>query len=110
MKKNTIQANDMKRARPAPARANRRAGAAAERLLTYVIVLFQISAFSLIALKSQPVDMQALIMAAAFPLGTLLLKMLIDRVWHVDRIPAYNGAVLNRHGHAGGYNQARDRA
>ena len=86
MKKNTIQANDMKRARPAPARANRRAGAAAERLLTYVIVLFQISAFSLIALKSQPVDMQALIMAAAFPLGTLLLKMLIDRVWHVDRI------------------------
>ena len=29
MKKNTIQANDMKRARPAPARANRRAGAAA---------------------------------------------------------------------------------
>lgn len=86
MKKNTIQANDMKRARPAPARANRRAGAAAERLLTYVIVLFQISAFSLIALKSQPVDMQALIMAAAFPLGTLLLKMLIDRVWHADRI------------------------
>lgn len=86
MKKNTIQANDMKRARPAPVRANRRAGAAAERLLTYVIVLFQISAFSLIALKSQPVDMQALIMAAAFPLGTLLLKMLIDRVWHVDRI------------------------
>lgn len=85
MKKNTINANDMKRAQSAPKRINKRAGAAAERLLTYVIVLFQISAFVLIALKSQPVDTQALIMAAAFPLGTLLLKMLIERVWHADR-------------------------
>lgn len=86
MKKNTVQESDKARKRTAPIRRRRSAGAAAERLLTYVIVLFQISGFVLIALKTQPIDKQALAMAAIFPLGTLFLKMFIKRMWRTDSV------------------------
>lgn len=85
MGRNTIQEAERQRSRPASPVHARHAGRGALRLLTYVTILFQISAFVLLALKTQPIDVQALILAAAFPLGTLALDMLIRRVWHADR-------------------------
>lgn len=85
MGRNTIQEAERQRSRPASPAHARHAGRGALRLLTYVTILFQISAFVLLALKTQPIDVQALILAAAFPLGTLALDMLIRRVWHADR-------------------------
>lgn len=85
MGRNTIQEAERQRNRPASPAHARHAGRGALRLLTYVTILFQISAFVLLALKTQPIDVQALILAAAFPLGTLALDMLIRRVWHADR-------------------------
>ena len=88
MGKNTIQESERKRrlqTHSYDAARARRARESVERLLTYVLILFQISAFVLIALKTQPADTQALILAAAFPLGSLALSMLVERVWHADR-------------------------
>ncbi len=83
----TIQAAERRRRAPEPpaTHSRRRPGGGAERVLTYTIVLFQISALVLLALKSNPVDRQALILAAVFPLGTLALTMTLDRIWHIDR-------------------------
>ncbi len=81
----TIQAAERQRRAPGPARRRRDSDAGAERVLMYVIVLFQISALVLVALKTNPADTQALVLAAAFPLGTLTLTMALDRIWHIDR-------------------------
>ena len=85
MGRNTIQEAERQRSRPASPVHARHAGRGALRLLTYITILFQISAFVLLALKTQPIDIQALILAAAFPLGTLALDMVVRRVWHADR-------------------------
>lgn len=90
MGRNTIQENERRRRRQGAANSDSphktlRARQSAERLFTYVIVLFQISAFVLVALKTQPIDTQALMLAAIFPVGTLLITMLAERVWHVDK-------------------------
>ena len=80
MGRNTIQEAERQRSRPASPVHARHAGRGALRLLTYITILFQISAFVLLALKTQPIDIQALILAAAFPLGTLALDMVVRRV------------------------------
>ena len=85
MGRNTIQEAERQRSKPASPVHARHAGRGALRLLTYITILFQISAFVLLALKTQPIDIQALILAAAFPLGTLALDMVVRRVWHADR-------------------------
>lgn len=85
MGRNTIQEAERQRSRPASPVHARHAGRGTLRLLTYITILFQISAFVLLALKTQPIDIQALILAAAFPLGTLALDMVVRRVWHADR-------------------------
>ena len=87
MKPNTIQQAEMQRAAlHTPDKARRRIpGAAATKLLTYAVVLLQITGFSLVALKTQPADMRALLLAAALPLSTLALTMGLDKKWHIDR-------------------------
>lgn len=66
-------------------RARRRTGAGAERLLTYATLLFQISSLLLIALKTQPIDRQALLLTVLLPMATLAVTITFDRVWHVDK-------------------------
>ncbi len=55
------------------------------RLLLSAVLLFQFAACLLLALKTQPLDTQALLFAAAIPLTTYLFSTLITRLWPVDR-------------------------
>ena len=55
------------------------------RLLLSAVMLFQAAAMLLIAFQGEAVNPQALILAAALPLGTWLVTMLMGRLWPVDR-------------------------
>lgn len=55
------------------------------RLLLSAVMIFQLAAGLLLALKKSPFDAQALILAAALPLATWLVSTLMARVWPVDR-------------------------
>ena len=55
------------------------------RLLLSAVMLFQAAAMLLIAFQGETVNPQALILAAALPLGTWLVTMLMGRLWPVDR-------------------------
>ena len=55
------------------------------KLLMTVVMLFQATGMLLLAFKRDPIDTQALIMAAVLPLGTYLTVNLYSRLWQVDR-------------------------
>ena len=55
------------------------------RLLLSAVMLFQAAAMLLIAFQGEGLNTQALVLAAALPLGTWLVTMLMGRVWPVDR-------------------------
>lgn len=54
--------------------------------LRSMLMLFQFSAFALLALKKSPLDMQALTYAICLPAVTYLCLKVIPRVWAIDRI------------------------
>ena len=55
------------------------------RLLLTSVVVFQLLAFLLLAVKPGNESMQTLILAAAVPLSTLLITNLMGKIWPVDR-------------------------
>ena len=55
------------------------------RLLLTSVVVFQLLAFLLLAVKPGNESMQTLILAAAVPLSTLLITNLMGKFWPVDR-------------------------
>ena len=55
------------------------------RLLLTAVMLFQAAAMLLIAFRGEAVNVQALILAVALPLGTALVAALMGRAWPVDR-------------------------
>ena len=55
------------------------------RLLLTAVLIFQALAMLLIVLKPVDKTVQPLILAAAIPLGTLLITNLMGRIWPVDR-------------------------
>ncbi|MDO4740299.1 MAG: FtsW/RodA/SpoVE family cell cycle protein, partial [Eubacteriales bacterium] len=55
-------------------------------LLQYGVILFQVTAMLLLAFKTEgSVDTQALLFAAAMPLGTVFFCRLFSRFWPIDR-------------------------
>ena len=55
------------------------------RLLLSAVAIFQALALALVAFRGGAVSTQALILAAALPLGTILTANLMGRLWPVDR-------------------------
>ena len=55
------------------------------RLLLSAVMLFQTAAMLLVAFQGEGINTQALVLAAALPLGTWLVTLLMGRVWPVDR-------------------------
>ena len=55
------------------------------RLLLSAVMLFEALALALIAFQGRALNTQALILAAAVPLATMLATNLMGRVWPVDR-------------------------
>lgn len=55
------------------------------RLLLSAVMLFQAAAMLLIAFQKGAINVQALILAAALPLGTALVTVVMGRIWPVDR-------------------------
>ena len=55
------------------------------RLLLSAVAIFQALALALAAFRGDAVSTQALILAAAVPLGTILTANLMGRLWPVDR-------------------------
>jgi len=55
------------------------------RLLLTAVVIFQTLAMLLIALKPGAISMQAVILTAALPLGTILVTTVMGKLWPVDR-------------------------
>lgn len=70
--------SDVKKLKKALMRSN-------TRLLLSAVMIFQFAAGLLLALKKDPMDTQALILAAALPLVTWLVSGAIARLWPVDR-------------------------
>ena len=61
-------------------------GRANVSLLSYAVMLFQLTAFLLLAFKKQPLDMQALTFAVGLPIITYVVVTVIPRIWKIDRI------------------------
>ena len=55
------------------------------RLLLSAVMLFQFVSALLLAFKGEAVDTQALLFAAALPIGTWLISTQITKLWPVDR-------------------------
>lgn len=55
------------------------------RLLLSAVMIFQFAAGLLLALKKNPLDVQALVLAVALPGATWLVSTVITRFWPVDR-------------------------
>ncbi len=55
------------------------------RLLLSGVLLFQLLAMALVAFKDETVSVQALVLAAALPLATLMVVNLMGKLWPVDR-------------------------
>ena len=55
------------------------------RLLLSAVMVFQAAAMLLIAFKTNPINLQALVLAAALPLATALITGLMGKTWPVDR-------------------------
>lgn len=55
------------------------------RLLLSGVLVFQLLAMALVAFKDDTVSVQALVLAAALPLATLMVVNLMGKLWPVDR-------------------------
>ena len=55
------------------------------RLLLSSVAIFQLLAMLLISISGGAVSMQALILAAAIPLATILVTTIMGKIWPVDR-------------------------
>ena len=55
------------------------------RLLLSGVLVFQLLAMALVAFKDETVSVQALVLAAALPLATLMVVNLRGKLWPVDR-------------------------
>ncbi|MBR7189360.1 MAG: FtsW/RodA/SpoVE family cell cycle protein [Clostridia bacterium] len=55
------------------------------RLLLSAVMLFQALTMVLVAFQSEAVNVQALILAAALPVATALITVIMGRLWPVDR-------------------------
>ena len=55
-------------------------------LLLYAILLFQVSAMLLLTLRTEPIDVQSLLLAGAMPAVTLLCMKLLPMIWRIDRV------------------------
>lgn len=55
------------------------------RLLLSSVALFQLLCMLLISLQGESVSVQALIFAAAIPLGTILITNIMGKIWPIDR-------------------------
>ena len=55
------------------------------RLLLTAVVIFQALSMLLIAIQPEGFSLQALILAAAIPLSTILVTNLMGRIWPIDR-------------------------
>ena len=55
------------------------------RLLLSAVMIFQFLSMALIAFSGETVSQQALILAAALPLCTMLAANLLGRLWPIDR-------------------------
>ena len=55
------------------------------RLLLTAVILFQAASMLLVAFQSETVSRQALILAAAMPAVTVLVTLIMGRMWPVDR-------------------------
>lgn len=56
-----------------------------DRMLTWLVVLFQASAMLLLTFRTNPIDQQALILAGAMPAASLLLLGGVPRIWRIDK-------------------------
>ena len=56
------------------------------RMPGMLVILFQISAMLLLTFRTSPIDQQALLMAFAMPMATILIKKMVTRLWKVDRV------------------------
>ena len=54
------------------------------RLLLSGVLVFQLLAMALVAFKDETVSVQALVLAAALPLATLMVVNLMGKLWPVD--------------------------
>ena len=57
-----------------------------DSMLTWLLILFQTTAMLLLTFKTNPIDMQALMLAAAMPAVTLLVVEGFPRIWRIDRV------------------------
>ena len=55
------------------------------RLLLTAVAVFQLLAMLLIALKPETASLQPLVLAAALPIGTIIITNLMGKIWPVDR-------------------------
>ena len=55
-------------------------------LLLYAVALFQASAMLLLTLRTQPIDVQSLILAGVMPAVTLLCVKGLPKIWKIDRV------------------------
>lgn len=55
------------------------------RLLLSAVMLFQTIAMLLVAFQSETVNVQALVLAIALPVGTALVTNIMGKIWPVDR-------------------------
>ncbi|MDO4547759.1 MAG: FtsW/RodA/SpoVE family cell cycle protein [Clostridia bacterium] len=55
------------------------------RLILTSVMLFQFTAMIIVAIKTSPIDLQALIMAIALPVGTYVSVRVFGAIWPVDR-------------------------
>jgi len=56
-----------------------------DRMLPWLIVLFQASAMLLLTFKTDPIDLQALTLAGVMPMVTLFILHGVPRIWRIDR-------------------------
>lgn len=56
-----------------------------DRMMTWLVVLFQVSAMLLLTFKKNPIDRQALYLSGIMPAVTLLVLRGVPRIWRVDR-------------------------
>lgn len=55
------------------------------RLLLSAVMIFQAAALLLLALEDNPLDVQALVLAVAVPVATMLVSVVMAKIWPVDR-------------------------
>lgn len=56
-----------------------------DKMLTWLVVLFQATAMLLLTFRTDPIDLQALALAGAMPAVTLLLLGGLPKLWRIDR-------------------------